>query len=88
MLHGSGRMQPMCYTVTVEPNSYVSAITEKITGRTKDTCPDMPQIEDESTGKAKNDMGNARMDIFRSELACEGSNFEQFALLLDVQATG
>lgn len=45
--------------------SYLSAITEKITGRDEDTCPD-------STGNAKNDMGDARMDIFRSEIACEG----------------
>lgn len=44
--------------------SHLSAITEKITGRDEDTCPD-------STGNAKNDMGDARMDIFRSEIACE-----------------
>lgn len=44
--------------------SYLSAVTEKITGRAEDTCPD-------STGNAKNDLGNSRMDIFRSEIACE-----------------
>eukprot|EP00904_Undaria_pinnatifida_P000996 jgi/Undpi1/10898/HiC_scaffold_3.g01424.m1 len=47
--------------------SYLSAITEKITGRPEDTCAD-------STGSAKEDMGNARMDIFRSEIAYLGYN--------------
>lgn len=53
--------------------SYLSAVTEKITGRTEDTCPDDPRADEEgySTGRAKNDMGDARMDIFKSEIACE-----------------
>eukprot|EP00904_Undaria_pinnatifida_P001001 jgi/Undpi1/10901/HiC_scaffold_3.g01427.m1 len=54
--------------------SYLSAVTEKITGRTEDTCPDDPRADEEgySTGRAKNDMGDARMDIFKSEIAYLG----------------
>ena len=53
--------------------SYLSAITEKITGRTEDTCPDDPQADEEDyiTGQAKNDMGSANMDILNSEIGCK-----------------
>ncbi|CAM9171351.1 unnamed protein product [Ectocarpus sp. 12 AP-2014] len=49
--------------------SYLSAVTEKITGRTKDTCPD---DSSSSNGQAKRDMGNANMDIHRSEIGYLG----------------
>ncbi|CBJ32091.1 Mannuronan C-5-epimerase [Ectocarpus siliculosus] len=49
--------------------SYLSAVTEKITGRTKDTCPD---DSSSSNGQAKKDMGNANMDIHRSEIGYLG----------------
>lgn len=57
-------------------NSYLSAVTEKITGRDQDECPDDPRRDEDdySTGQAKNDMGNSRMDILRSEIACERRN--------------
>lgn len=53
--------------------SYLSAITERITGRSVDKCPDDPRINEEgySSGRAKEDMGNANMDISNSEIACE-----------------
>ena len=53
-------------------------MTEKITGRDEDTCPDDPRRNDEgySTGSAKTDMGNSRMDILRSEIACERSKVD------------
>ncbi|CAN0463675.1 unnamed protein product, partial [Ascophyllum nodosum] len=63
-------------TNTDDGRSFLSAITERITGRTEDTCPDDPVDEnddpDYSNGSAKDDMGNARMDIFRSEIAYLG----------------
>ena len=54
-------------------NSYLSAVTEKITNRPQDECPDDPRRNEEgySTGRAKSDMGDARMDILKSEIACE-----------------
>ena len=67
-------------------NSYLSAITEKITGREKDTCPDDPVEEnddpDYSNGSAKEDMGNARMDINRSEIGCEIMDARKFIIIL------
>lgn len=59
-------------------DSYLSAVTEKITGRDQDECPDDPRRDEEdySTGQAKNDMGDSRMDILRSEIACERRNFD------------
>lgn len=50
------------------PHSHISAISEVITGRVEDTCPDDPS---DVNGAAKSDMGIARMDILRSEIACE-----------------
>lgn len=54
-------------------NSYISAITEFITGREVDLCNDdeLKGTEGYSTGEAKENMGVARMDIYSSELACE-----------------
>lgn len=49
--------------------SHISAVSEVITGRVEDTCPD---DDAESNGRAKNDMGIARMDILRSEIAYLG----------------
>lgn len=51
--------------------SYISAITEKITGRVEDECNDVVVEEGESRGNAKEDKGVARMDILRSEIGCE-----------------
>lgn len=69
------RLFPLHYALAVlgPLNSYLSAVTEKITGREQDTCPDDPRRNEEgySTGSAKKDMGNSRMDILRSEIACE-----------------
>lgn len=48
--------------------SHISAISEVITGRVEDTC---PEDSSDSNGQAKADMGIAKMDIFRSEIACE-----------------
>eukprot|EP00904_Undaria_pinnatifida_P001002 jgi/Undpi1/10902/HiC_scaffold_3.g01428.m1 len=61
-------------TITDDGRSYLSAITEKITGRTEDTCPDDPQADEEDyiTGQAKNDMGSANMDILNSEIGYLG----------------
>lgn len=63
---------PTCFMF----GSYLSAITEKITGRAEDACPDDPLADEEgySTGQAKNDMGDANMDILRSEIACESNS--------------
>eukprot|EP00904_Undaria_pinnatifida_P000993 jgi/Undpi1/10895/HiC_scaffold_3.g01421.m1 len=49
--------------------SHISAISEVITGRVEDTCPDDPS---DVNGAAKSDMGIARMDILRSEIAYLG----------------
>lgn len=51
--------------------SFLSAITEKITGRPKDTCPGLPETDEVSNGRAKLHMGNARMDIINSEIGCK-----------------
>lgn len=53
--------------------SYLSTVTEKLTGRDEDKCDSSPKANDDgySTGAAKEDMGNSRMDILRSEIGCE-----------------
>lgn len=53
--------------------SYLSAVTEFLTGRDIDTCPGDTSAGEEgySTGQALNNMGIARMDIYDSEVACE-----------------
>lgn len=54
-------------------HSYLSAVTEFITGREIDTCPgdENAGTSGYSTGQALNEMGVARMDIYDSEIACE-----------------
>lgn len=54
-------------------HSYLSAVTEFITGRDIDTCPSDGNAGTSgySTGQALNEMGVARMDIYDSEIACE-----------------
>ena len=61
--------------VFVVPRSYISAITEFITGREVDLCDDDPLkgTAGYSTGEAKENMGVARMDIYDSEIGCEMS---------------
>lgn len=53
--------------------SYIGAVTEIITGREKDLCSTYEAANPgfTSSGKAKENMGTANMDIIRSELACE-----------------
>lgn len=62
---------PTC--LTTKKIRYLSAVTEFITGREKDTCPSDTNAgaTGYSTGQAKNQMGVARMDIYDSELACK-----------------
>lgn len=58
--------------VVCSRKSHLSAVTEKITGRHKDTCPlDATNRTGYSKGNANRDMGNANMDIVGSEIACE-----------------
>lgn len=54
-------------------HSYLSAVTEFLTGRDIDTCPgdENAGTSGYSTGQALNEMGVARMDIYDSEIACE-----------------
>lgn len=54
-------------------DSYISAVTEIITGREEDLCLayEAANPGSSSSGKAKNNMGTANMDISRSEIACE-----------------
>lgn len=49
-------------------DSHISAVTEKITGRVQDTC---PGVIGDINGRAKKNVGNSRMDIYASEIACE-----------------
>lgn len=57
-------------------HSYISAITEIITGRTQDTCPDG------AGGNAKVNMGSAHMDIYRSEIGCEHIYYDSTELCI------
>ena len=58
-----------CHSLLINScRSHVSAISEVITGRVEDTCPD---DSSDNNGQAKADMGIAKMDIHRSEIACE-----------------
>lgn len=58
--------------------SYLSAVTEKITDRPEDTCNGSAKDDDDgdSTGRAKEDKGNSRMDILRSEIGCERAKID------------
>lgn len=55
-----------------EIGSHISALTEIITGREIDTCPDDVRTGEPgySTGQALYDKGVASMDIFNSEISC------------------
>lgn len=53
--------------------SHISALTEIITGREIDTCPDDVRAGEPgySTGQALYDKGVATMNIFNSEIGCK-----------------